>query len=568
MNPWHLPSHRHYLIMLSMAAGWSLLIGFTCGISFEVNDDVLIQALFRGIDADPPQADLGKWFMGVGRVLTFLYHAWPSVPWYGITCVVLNAITFSNFLFLAYGVGQDRYVRIALCGSILLIGLEHFYLIQYTRIAMLLAASSTFLLVVLHRLVSATGLALWLLLILAVCIRPESAFVGGLTALIGIQLVRLGGYGWKFLQWRRSGFLVVSMLGSWMLMTITQSDDFRLDRTRVEYIQYWTAYADEPPQLSPHLTDSLIFSSMMNGMYGDRHLLNEKFLKSLGPGPDGSIATRIQATEVLEKLTITLKVLIKDHPFLSSVLFLTLFGFALCSIASRRMIVLVLIHLFVWLVLLYIATVYKMPNRVRVPIFQIYAILSLTYFGILLSWKSISESRIAVISILAGLLVGICLQLMRDIPKMQWFANRTVANTNYVMSLSISPFRELLWTYPAVNALSGLPVIKNLTIGPDRVTFVGGWTTWYVHHDRTLVQRYGVSTTVDLIRYFADKRECAIVSSPEYIDFLSNYVVTFGGTKYRFVPNHHYDFTEPTYSIPLTVFNIHTIEQSNRGAVP
>lgn len=169
-------------------SAWLLAVAWSCCLMavaylllharYDVNDDVrmMMIAAGRGFTNSPDPHLLFNHF-GLGQILVLLYRWTPQTPWYGmhlylacgIGSVVLSAMVLKN---------NSMYSRLSVAAWLLAGVLPLFWRIQYSGVAMLLAASALVLMFKgksLWRIPMSAGLFLW-----AAAIRWEAALLAGL----------------------------------------------------------------------------------------------------------------------------------------------------------------------------------------------------------------------------------------------------------------------------------------------------------------------------------------------------------------------------------------------------
>lgn len=84
-------------------------IGFCYDYYYNMNDDVLIKDILSGVYTGSPSGYNIQMLYPIGALISFFYHVWPHLPWYGaficichILCGFLVAIRFSEMTFARF----------------------------------------------------------------------------------------------------------------------------------------------------------------------------------------------------------------------------------------------------------------------------------------------------------------------------------------------------------------------------------------------------------------------------------------------------------------------------------
>ncbi|MBX0289981.1 hypothetical protein K3G63_05990 [Hymenobacter sp. HSC-4F20] len=347
-----------------------LLSGAVLGCYFETNDDLTIIELLRGSTAAAPVTDLHLYFHGYAALWSWLYGAYPAVPWYGLTLyALLYAATVLLFAALRRLVREHAGRGAVLVATLLfwfVAWLEHGFWFNYARVPVLLAGAG--LLFAAQRAPARRALAVGLLTFgLAWLIRPSAALLGALAAAPGAwwlagrqSLPLLGGVG----AWAVAGALWLNLTWSPAAATFR-----RLDVLKSNLNDFQLA-APAPHPIAP--ADSLALEAVRHWMLADSALVNEAFFARAAP---------VQPAYFLRytapgKLSSTLRQLGRDYfPLLLLVLATGGVG-ARHRPASREFWGVQLAYLGL---VLGLGTVLKLPPRLALPLLDLWVLSNLVF---------------------------------------------------------------------------------------------------------------------------------------------------------------------------------------------
>ncbi|SET29833.1 hypothetical protein [Hymenobacter actinosclerus] len=268
---------RRRLWILLLPLGLLLLSGGLLGTYFETNDDLAILGMVRGITTAAPQTDLYLYFHGYAALWTWLYAAWPLVPWYGLTlygllygATVLVAAVLNQLLRPHLPPGPRFLVLGLLFG---LAWLEHGFWFNYTRVPLLLAGATLLYTATRYTARGWRVLVPGLLLVGAAAgIRPGGALLGLLAAAPA--------------AWWLAGRPALGVLAGQLLLVgalalmVGQSETaaaYRRFDTRVAFFNDYRLATAPPAAQLPDPTDRLALTAARRWMYSDSTLTSEAF---------------------------------------------------------------------------------------------------------------------------------------------------------------------------------------------------------------------------------------------------------------------------------------------------
>jgi hypothetical protein len=362
--------HSRFLRVVLLPALLLLVTAAGLGCYYETNDDLSITLLLQGSTAAAPVTNLHLYFHGLAPLLAMLYQAFPAVPWYGITLYSL--------LYLATGLAfavLDKLLRGRLSGPQIVVlllcfyslaWLEHGLWFNYVRVPVLLAGSAVLLAA--QRAGRRRILAVALLaLVLAWLIRPSAATLGVLAAVPGA--LWLAGRRGASLVGGAGALLVLGSLG----LLLTRSPEAATYRTLdvlKSNLNDYSLYQPAPRTA----TDTLGMRALTHWAFGDSTLVNEALFQR---------ATRLSMPYYLTrvapgKLALLGSLLARDYFALLILLALSWLLVAWSPRYPQRCGFWLGQLLFLGL-LLGLGMVLKLPPRLGMPLFSLWALSNLAY---------------------------------------------------------------------------------------------------------------------------------------------------------------------------------------------
>jgi hypothetical protein len=136
------------VFLFVLTVGLFLLTYLLLGFHFAWIDDVLMNNYLRGLLSSEPIDDFYLYQRGLSKVLSGLYFVVPQWPWYGLflyACIFVatfNVFHFLSKVFLQFKINSRLHRALLLTLFFLVAWIENVYLINFTRVSILLTGSS------------------------------------------------------------------------------------------------------------------------------------------------------------------------------------------------------------------------------------------------------------------------------------------------------------------------------------------------------------------------------------------------------------------------------------------
>jgi len=501
---------------------------------------------------------------GTSHILKWLYGLDADINWYGWMIVGLQFLAFWNLWVWYVGVRDRGSVHWGIwglggvvCGLLLL---NHFVLVQISRTAFLLSASSLLVLIDLYRdserrLSGAQVVWQHFLFLMGILARPEPVYL--VVGIIGGYYVLLG----EWQRWKGVVGIWIPVLGACILMGLLLNVPFdQQDRDYLAFRPYqftlWDFEQEGMDLALENRQDSVIYKAAKLSFLSDKKHINLGFFERIGLRPlDKSPAYLLNYVQdwrySLGKLRRVLGHYGTRYQWLViGMCLLGLLSIVWGGVFWGRML---LFQLFFWGTIMVLAAFMKLEDRAFVPLLSIYGMLNL---GVLMRAKG--SYRLG-----RGIVLGIVLVLL--LIDIQFFHQRWSYKVNRAYYFSL--LKEELRSMPARKLVMDLRMLEGMFIGlPDRdglgkqhsyYSVDNGIMYFYASYDRYMKSAFGGDDLGEIyLGMKATKESLLFVSHPSRMALFAAYMeAVYGETViYKELPAQFHavyeaDFPRPPYEM-------------------
>lgn len=519
------------LIFLTTSLFTFTFIG--AGFFYETNDDIFITFMLQGIGAIPA-SDLTLYFHGLSKVLSALYQLQPVWPWYGIFLYsILFISTVLAFRFIYYSLKDKlspNYILLVILFFYLANWYEHVFWVNYSRLPILLTS-----VLVLNAWLDFNRyyhLALWrtvgycTLFFIALCIRPSLAVYG---AVLTFPVIFLG-YQKKIVTSKRLILFAIPIVltgllfGGWL---ITKSNHLSFEYRHLDLVKSQILDYNWCCRPFRETNKNLIITGIQNWFFADTQI--QLFLKQKVQ-PDWLYFWQ---EAVLPKFRQVITNLLFDQ----FVVLITIFSYLVWlikTLKNRDFFRIMLYHGFFWFVVFIVGIIFKMPPRILTTS------ISLIFLGhIVIAGKTGFPEKIPQ-PVIFVFLIMLFLQVYKISHRVHW--QKVRQNQSEQVIAELQQRQGVLIAAGLEQEFRALSPIKTYTLGNRPVLFLTGWQTLDPVYAQYLISISGSGTLSGAIQNLIRHKNVVWVSSPEFVNFLSEYYKTI------YHQSFNYNFIKPVES--------------------
>jgi hypothetical protein len=519
---------RSSFIYFSLSVILFFLSYFIVGFYYETNDDFAMDYSLRGL-IGPSISNFYICLNGISEVFERLYRFFPGFQFYSSVLYLFLLISVVNVFSLLDKVLAGLTLWEKICLLVLfyyLILLENVMYFNFTRVAILLCASSLLQIyfVILEKKGFIQIFFYSMLLFIGALIRGEAFYLSCFLVLPGILLMeyyRSGKQGKVFFQVLITGFMVCFA---------SQALIYFLNGPSVAAYINLTSYVTDYNVIdkSKILTDKeqLYYEGIYKWFFADGNIFSFKNLKTFIDQKSHDLFY-FNFNKIIFSLRLFIDTLIHNYFSILIINACIIFYFMRTHAVSKYFFV--FFNIYVWSLLILVAVLFKVEDRVLGPALAIYTLLNF-----LIAFKNasqISYKRIAVV--LAGALV--ILYSVKVVHRAQSGSERRMQNT-----AALEQIRKVSFKSPYVVAtivgryFTFLDPFKRYDCGLDnKLIRLSGWLAVFPQNHEMIRKIAGKDSLVDLFQYCLDKK-IPFIAEEDELDFLRRYFKAFYGKDLRF----------------------------------
>jgi hypothetical protein len=254
------------------------------------------------------------------------------------------------------------------------------------------------------------------------------------------------------------------------------------------------------------------------GFFWDRQMIDQEFLERHTPKHGIFSTENLSLKKILD---VSLKVFVlfarNNLPMLilNGLLFLVILNIERQGGTNQRLTFFFLFQLVLWGMIVGVAVVFKMPNRLLTPMLVVYTMTHLLYFGLVCNASWFLQRPLVNICMVL-LLIGSFVFAYRTYTKINWYQDRCAMNTFKLQTIeNQKKYPTVILSRDALSLFNGLNPMRVSPLTRSKTYISAGWFNWYSSFIAQITRACGSPEYIRFFSYLAANRENHVFISTE-----------------------------------------------------